>query len=641
MYRRQFKHHLWSGYKIYMRNFPHIKLAISVVAVVFVLFILFILRILAHEVPQTWVEKLEDELSTDAFYVELNGVSISLTRGISFNNIAVYPKRVVEQPIATASQVHFDLELFARGSLLNRIKSIKIDKFKLSRQDIAIEESSEEEITVLPQLAPVSIYCRRADIFGLLANEISAEIAIKNTTITCNEIKLSLTEPNERYQQEASGFVSYDILKNKLDFYGDGQLKVESVIPMFDKLGLYGLNRELEKIEFPDVSPNINAHIRYSPSESVYSLDLHVDAAHTMYNGVDFNSVMLYLKAHGTNDWSNVDINSLVGRRPEGHLSGSLLIDLDKNLLYFNADSHIRPSHLLTAIGILDEIEQFPLEVELPCTMRASGAVGISDETAPALKINGNVEAHSISFNGTMFENASAKVDMNYESWDAKELEAELYNGPLEGKIVITPKYVPNEGLSLENVNFAADFNVVNAMLDSVIKSSNLGSPETDDISGFVNFNGYVNFDISGSKDDLKTMVGAVKLDVQEANLYRIPLFAGFTDILLNNVPGLDFVLTQNSLKAELDIRDEYAYIDSIKIVGPALSLTGAGKLDFNGNLNAKIMVSLLSQDTWVGKGLQLLLFPLSKIFELKAEGPIEDLEWSSSTLSGNSNTTK
>lgn len=639
MYRRQFKHHLWAGYKIYLRKFPHLKLAITAVAVVFSLFVLFVLRVLAHELPQPWVEKLEDELSTDAFYVELNGVSLSLIRGLRLNHVAVYPKRVAHKPIATALMVHFDLDIFARGSLLNRVKAISIDKFELSLHDLTVEAEESKEESILPQIGPVDIYCREAHIFGLDAREIETEIAIKGSTISCNGIELALTDSNDANPQHATGFVSYDVIKNKLDFYGDGKLKVESLLPMFDNLELYELNRELEKIEFPGLSPMVNAHIRYSPNESVYSLDLHVDAGHTLYNGVDFNSVMLYLKAHGTNGWSNVDINSLVGRRPEGPLSGSLLIDIDNDLLYFNATSHIRPSHLLTSIGILDNEEQFPLEVELPCLMRANGTVGISDATASALKLDGTVEAHSISYNGTMFENASAKVSMKYDSWDVEEIEAQLYKGPLDGKIVFTPKYVPNEGLSIENVNFAADFNVENASLDVAVRSCNLSSSDIGSIHGYVNLNGYVNFDISGGEDDLKTMVGAMKLDVLDANIYRIPLFAGFTDILLNNVSGLDFMLTQNSLKAELDIRDECAYINTIDIVGPALSLTGDGTLSFDGIMDAKIMVSLLNHETWVGKGLQLLLFPLSKIFELRAIGPLENLTWTSSNLGGGRDT--
>lgn len=630
MDRYHLKRQLMVGYKHYKRNFPHIKLAIWAVVVVVLLFVAFVLRVMAQELPRAWVEKIESELSTDAFSVELDGVSLSLLNGFHLNNVAVYPKRVAHGPILNARQVHFDVDFFARGSLLDRIQKITIDKFDLSLQDLTFdEEFGADEYVVLPQFGPVDFYCREAHIFGLDSREIKAEIVIEDSTITCNEIEIEASSPNDRYPQRVTGIVNYDVVKNKLDFYGDGKLKVETLLPMFENLELHLLNQELEKIEFPDEAPSVNAHIRYSPNESIYNLDLHVDAGHVLYNNVDFNSVMLYLKAHGTNGWSNVDLNSLVGRRQEGTLSGSLLIDLDSDLLYFNATSHIRPSHLLTAIGILDNLGMFPLDVELPCLMRASGTVGISKNTASALKLDGNVDARSVSFNGTMFENVAAKVSMDYNSWDVEGIKAQLYKGQLDGKIVITPNFIPNKGMSLKDVNFAADFNVDDALVDVAARSYNLKDKDTGNLDGLVDLRGYINFDIAGTKDDLKTMVGAVSVDVSDANIYRIPLFAGFSDIVLDNIPGLDFVLTQNSLKAEIDIHDECAYVKSINIVGPAMSLRGDGAVSFDGLVDVSLMLSLLNHETWIGKGLQYLLFPLSKIFELRAVGPISDLEWS------------
>jgi hypothetical protein len=492
---------------------------------------------------------------------------------------------------------------------------------------------SEKKVVVLPNLNGVNLYCRKARFFNTDAYNIEASISMKGTTILCNEIELDFAKSKDDLKENIFGYVKYDVLKNKLEFSGNGRLKTESLIPLFADFGLDGLNHELEKIEFPGVAPEVSAVLKYSPNDAIYNLNLNVNSQHVKYNNVDFVSLVLYLKAHGTDGWSNIDINSLVGRRPEGTLSGSLFIDLDKDVLTFDALSKIRPAHMLTAVGVLDNESQFPLEVELPCQMTASGTVGISKETANALRIDGNFNARSLSFQGMMFENAVGRVAMNHDSWDINSIEAKLYEGAVTGEICVTPQYVPNKGLSLDKVNFAVDFDCNNSSLDTMLRSWSVDKIENTPLSGQASFNGYLNFDIGKEIDALHTMVGAVKINIVDAMLYRIPVFAGLTDFLTRNVPGLDFVLTQSSLKTEIAIKDYGIHYDNLLIDGPAISITGHGDVWFTGHVDARMRANLLSHDTWVGKGLHFLLFPISKIFELQVYGPINELSWQTSTL--------
>lgn len=640
MDRHNIKRQLIVGYKIYRRKFPHIKLAIGAVALSVILCVLFILRVISKELPRVWVDKIEQELSTDTFAVELDGVSVSLRRGLYLNNLAIYPKRVAERPILNAHQVRLELDIFSKKPIVDRLKSVSIDSFEIASVSSTTVESGvekasaqEESFVVLPNLKGVDLYCRKARFFKTDAYNIEANISMKDTTIFCNDIVLNFAESNNNLTQNIFGYVKYDVMKNKLEFSGDGKLKTETLLPLFADLGLKGLNRELEKIEFPSIAPDVSAVLKYSPKEAIYNLDLNVNSQHVKYNDVDFVSLVLYLKAHGTNGWSNIDINSLVGRRPEGTLSGSLFIDLDKDVLTFDAISKIRPAHMLTAVGVLDNEERFPLDVELPCQMTASGTVGISKGTANALRIDGNFSTRSISFKGMMFENAIGRVDMDYEAWNINNIEAKLYGGSLNGDISVTPQYVPEKGLSLEKVNFAANFDCKNSSLDTMLRSWSLVKTEEEPLSGLANFNGYLNFDIGNEIDVLRTMVGAAKVDIIDATIYRIPIFAGFTDFMARNVPGLDFILTQNSLKTELNIKDYGVRFENLLVDGPAISITGHGDMWFTGHVDARMRANLLSHDTWVGKGLHFLLFPISKIFELQVYGPINDLSWQTSTL--------
>lgn len=641
MNKQHLRYQLLAGYNRYRHKFPHTRLALSVIFVVVALSVVFALRVMSHGLPRFCVDIIEEELSTDAFSVELEGVSISLNDGVYLNHVAVYPKRIAQKPIVQARQVHLELDLFSSGPLSSRIEALSIDSFELasvSKDSIYIEVDNEklmdDYVVILPEIKGVELFCRKARIFNTDAYEISSEISMKNSVVLCNDVSLKLTKPQDGNQQEIFGFVRYDVTKNSLDFSGEGKLKTETLIPLFEDLNLNGLNRELEKFDFPDDIPKITTLVKYSPSESIYNLEINVNSEHVIYNGIDFISLVMYLKAHGSTGWSNVDINSLVARRPEGVLSGNVLIDLDKDVLEFNATSKIRPSHLLTAVDIIKSPDQFPLEVELPCSMSINGSVGISRETAKALRVDGSFTTKSISYNGLMFENAKGRVSMDYDSWDIEDLEAKFYGGLLRGDIVVTPDYVSDEGLALDSVNFAMNYNCTDANLDTIVRSLQESKSAVEPYAGCVNANGYLNFDITGvAADNLRSMIGAATLDVSNATLYRIPMFAGFTDFMARNVPGLDFILTQSSLKTELSIKDYCVNFSDLLIDGPAISVTGQGNLWFTGHMDGHMRVNLLSQETWVGKGLRYVLFPLSKMFELQVYGPINELIWTTSTL--------
>lgn len=639
------KHHLKRqlliGYIRYKRNFPHIKLAISAVVVVILLSLMLLLRVASHELPKSWVEGIERELSTDFFSVELEGVSISLSSGLYLDSVAVYPKRVVHEPIVVARQVHMEVDFFSRKPLANRVRSVSIDSFELSSLDkdeigydeTGIQEKADEEFTILPNVKSVGFSCRRARIFKTEAYNIDANISMGKSNVSCDNVVLAFNDVGESIQQNITGKVKYDIVEKSLEFSGSGNLKSETIIPLFEEFNIKAIVKELKKIEFPNEAPNISASVKISPNEAIYNFDMDVESGHVIYNGIDFVSMDMELNSNGTNGWTNVDINSLIGRRPEGVLSGSVFIDLAEKTLKYNANSRIRPSHLFTAIGVLKNENKFPLTVELPCQITANGCVGISTNTLEALSLEGDINARSISFNGVMFEDVTGLATMSYDSWDIKDIKAKCYDGDLNGDICFTPSYKNDYTLALNGVNFAADFNCKNSNLDTIVRSFSTSANEETPYSGNVNYNGYVNFDITGRKDDLRTMVGAVKLDITDAMIYRIPMFAGFTDFMARNVPGLDFILTQSSLKTELIIKDYGIRFDDLVINGPAISITGYGNLWFTGHMDAHMRANLLSQETWVGIGLRYILFPITKMFELQVFGPLKDLKWSTSKL--------
>jgi hypothetical protein len=120
---------------------------------------------------------------------------------------------------------------------------------------------------------------------------------------------------------------------------------------------------------------------------------------------------------------------------------------------------------------------------------------------------------------------------------------------------------------------------------------------------------------------------------VRKSQLYRMPIFAGFTDFMARNIPGVNFLVSQNDLDTKFSIGDSRIHFSRLRIEGAIFSIAGDGDYWLDDELDIGIKVHLLKHDAWVGSVLKVVLYPVSKLFELEVTGPLSDPKWSPTTL--------
>ena len=168
---------------------------------------------------------------------------------------------------------------------------------------------------------------------------------------------------------------------------------------------------------------------------------------------------------------------------------------------------------------------------------------------------------------------------------------------------------------------------VMDEVMENFKKSINLAEREQIDI--FEIYYLFFRYVTSYKNTELEAFVKTIFSDMS-LKLQKI-ITEPYIQYFLENKKYLKNL--ENSLKTELTIKDYGIHFEDLLIDGPMLSLTGHGDLWFTSHVDAHVRVNLLSQETWLGKGLHYLLFPLSKIFELQVYGPIKELTWTTSTL--------
>jgi hypothetical protein len=110
--------------------------------------------------------------------------------------------------------------------------------------------------------------------------------------------------------------------------------------------------------------------------------------------------------------------------------------------------------------------------------------------------------------------------------------------------------------------------------------------------------------------------------------VFLFPLFGGLSRYLAGIVPGLDFVLRQTDLKTDFTIADGVVRMDRVLIEGDVFSLLGKGHYDLRDELDFDVQVALMKEHTLVAKVLRALTYPISKLFEFRLRGSLDDPRW-------------
>jgi len=127
-------------------------------------------------------------------------------------------------------------------------------------------------------------------------------------------------------------------------------------------------------------------------------------------------------------------------------------------------------------------------------------------------------------------------------------------------------------------------------------------------------------YDFDGFATDTRQMYGTGKVGVTNGDVFAIPVFGPISEILNHILPGAGYSIARDA-GAKFTIKDGIIHSDNFNVSGQLFSILGNGdiyflddKLDLDVRINAK------------GPG--IVLAPVYKLFEYKAEGSLKKPDW-------------
>ena len=599
----------------------HLRLAAALVSLVLVLAVAALLKIAADGLPPSILRRIEDSLSTADFSVRLDDVRVFINGTARIRSLRVFRNgRMLPDVEASRSKVLFDWVW--EGGPRPRIRRFEAANATFRDafwKDMMASREGAPPLT-LPAFTPVKIAVGEVDALGIRTEgRVRAVFSSDGHTLGISEIRADFA-PDERIEGSAS--ISVD---GKSDIQLRGSLVPSRIVPALRAFHLNAVANIFGDFELPDGPAR--ADFRMERDGEQRHLLSHVRLANGRYHEVPVLAAAATIRMDGSkaNGWDGVRIENLEVRRPEGNALANLFFDFRRKGVVVDATSTLDFQHLAKIIGILSFIPWDTYETTGGDRAEAHGFYAFSDATEPTA-IGGRISSGSFSFRRRVpVRDVSGEFRVDGGTYRFSNIRGRIYGGDGRGAVTLAHDDDRHLWVDFETSVTNADFALVSKDLFKNWKGAAEG--------GTVDLSTAARFDASAASI-LRTMEGTLSGRIRGARLYRTPLFAGLTDFMASNVPGIDGLVTQEDLDVEAEISDNGMHFTDLHVDGTLFSIAGEGSYWFSDYVDLGVKVHLLRHGTWVGQALRVVLYPVSKLFEMEATGPISNVSWAPTTLS-------
>ena len=574
--------------------------------------------------PQSLADKLAALGSDSSISVEMSGLSFDFAeKSAKAARIAIHAKGFVGDPIVQINAATVRVSPRFGKPEISWVRSVRYGNLVVSK-DLAdpgkkLFAADGGKVPTLPRIDKLPVSVENATICGIAGINVSAEFSTDGATLRADKIQAVFADGKEN----ATGSLAHDLEAKKISVNIAGDVTPRTMIPLFEALKTRRLLKILAEFDFPNEPPKV-----------AFSLDCALDKADgefrvdvgsvfpCSYRAVPVSSFSGVITSSGTNLWRDIRITDLGVRRPEGAAFGTVKIDTTAGLVSFTGDSKMDPLKLAVMAHILEtEPGESPFVFPVSPHVRAEGDYDLSRNEISLTAITGTIDAPRADFikNGHI-ENAKADFFVSGSELRLENGAADAFGGKITGaaSLVFTPptNRAFTVSVKLDDFKFAR--------LALLAEHEDLDSKGRIDAS--LNTSGV----LTGSLEEtLVSLTGAGAAAMEDARIYRVPLFAGLTGFLAKYVPGVDFLVSQNELKLKFELDSEGVKITDMNIIGIAFSASAHGRIGYDGNINIRLKGHLMNKETWVGKALNIVLYPVSKVLEFRAEGSIKNPKWS------------
>ncbi len=590
-----------------------------------------------REVPRFVRVRLERALSQGLFCLRFQHASVSLFRGITVRNVRVYLKRTLGPPLIQVGTLRLKGRIYVDRPFYTWVRSAEADDF-VCQPFMALPKSEKGGINLAEYLRrstgendwfsePMRVSLRNVDVFSIKCHRADFMISAKNSLVTVDAIRLDIR--SRGFDEALSGWATFAPTPCEFRSRLQGTLTPEVVEDFIDFLGGETANRIARHAGDYTSPMQVSGEVfwKSSPEEGVPPMQDFSATAHgrdLTYRGVPLRDLKFSVR------WTAVPGPA----RRDRHIAvDPVEIGFQNNE---SAKVHLSWYPETHATEVRAEGDASPENLARIIWGRVPSILtNFTFQTTPNITVGGRLmpdgfdEKSSLSGAATVADATARGVPLKDVSFnfrlhgddilDFTNITARAFDGNLAGHVRVADyDNIPNI-----DVNFALrDANCLK------VRRHVLGS----DLEGGGTLDAGIDLHGLADSEKLDTLHGSADMKIRGGNLLRIPLFAGLTDFIGRNVPGIDLLVMQSDADVSCALTNGLVAIDNVAVSGNLFSMVATGRCRIN---KEKMPIDMLAQlrffhsQSLIGMLARLVTLPVSKMMEFRVTGPIGDPEWS------------
>ncbi len=307
------------------------------------------------------------------------------------------------------------------------------------------------------------------------------------------------------------------------------------------------------------------------------------------------NNLLEFQDVHLRRDDGKIEV-------PRGHFDFT-----SQQVFLTNAFSTVEPLAVTRVIGPETTAAIEPFRFLAPPAVRVNGVIPVRDMSGVDLRFE--VEGGPFRYLKFNLPQVRAELFWRGDALTVTNFQGDFYGGQLNGDAQFD--FSPAAG---------ADFQFHATMAEAELKKL-----MTDWSSASNRLEGIVKGQLTvtaANSSDWKSWQGHGQAGLRDGLIWDVPLFGIFSAPLNAIAPGLGNSRASAGA-ATFTLTNSVIHTDDLEIHATGLRLQYRGTVDFQGQVNARAEAELL-RDTWlVGRVISLAFMPLTKLFEYKVTGTV------------------
>jgi len=590
------------------------------IAILACLIVVFVIFFSFNGLPDFLIKQGLKIPNRSSFYFDVERVQLNFFSGVTLKNIYVYRKEKPGEAGVHIKSLKLDINWFDMFQKHRRIRKIKFSNTTImSRQLIIPAEDGEGGLPPPFDLYVESeLYFKDLYLDGVLFQEVKFDVKCRGDKLFAEHIEGSLgnlVNPGSFSNSK----LTYDSSKSTINIDLDAKLNPYYLVPLLRRWGNTTLVTFIQRFDKETMNDTVfeGTIQRDFKDEDSMLLQGDFEVGGSSYNAVDFVMAESKLTIYTSKTKS-----SIVGKecrifREKGSVLGNFITEDDYSDIRFQGTSTIEPVELLKLVNIRNKFVENIDFITQP-TVTATGSVCPDNYTNNACF--GKIEFGNFIYNNFTFTAFSSSVLINGVTNQFKKFESDFYDGKINGDLTFNildntytnVKYYGN--ISLNSVNYS-------------LFASALEIMNSEDVSGRlygkIKFDGYVDENV------WSRMNASGYISIKKGWLFRMRIFGGLTKLLAKVIPGLDFVMSQSDATVDFEMKNGVGEVSRFVLNGDVLSISGTGSVNMvDRTYNMKFQLKFMKQHTFVAKFINTVVWPISKLFEMRLTGTFEEPVW-------------